>query len=142
MKSGRFRWVDGGTFKTSTCHVANCVEGMMLAAEKGQGGQAYFLTDGEPVVFRDFITSLLKTQGVDPGKQDDPLRASPWAWPRCPSCCGTSCWLPGHPPITRPELLLAGREVTVSDAKARRELGYQGQHVAGGGAAGDGEGES
>ena len=28
-------------------------------------GDAYFVTDGEPVVFRDFITELLATQGVD-----------------------------------------------------------------------------
>lgn len=126
VKSGRFRWVDGGTFKTSTCHVANCVEGMILAAEKGRGGQVYFLTDGEPVVFRDFITSLLKTQGVDPGNKKIPFglsmglaMVSELLWNFLP--------LPGHPLITRQELLLAGREVTVNDAKARQELGYEGK---------------
>ena len=35
--------------------------------------------------------------------------------------------LPGRPPIARAELLLVGQEVTVSDAKARRELGYEGR---------------
>lgn len=126
VKSGRFRWVDGGTFKTSTCHVANCVEGMLLAAEKGRGGQAYFLTDGEPVVFRDFITALLKTQGVDPGNKTIPsglamgvATVSELLWNFLP--------LPGNPPITRQELLLAGREVTVNDGKARQELGYEGR---------------
>ena len=33
-----------------------------------------------------------------------------------------------HPPVTRTALALVGHEVTVVDAKARRELGYTG-HV-------------
>jgi nucleoside-diphosphate-sugar epimerase len=35
--------------------------------------------------------------------------------------------LKSRPPLTRAELLLVGREVTVSDAKARQELGYEGR---------------
>jgi nucleoside-diphosphate-sugar epimerase len=126
VKSGRFRWVDGGTFKTSTCHVDNCVEGMLLAAEKGRGGQVYFLTDGEPVVFREFITAMLKTQGVDPGNKKIPFGLS-----MAVATVSELLWnflpLPGAPPIARQELLLVGREVTVSDEKARRELGYVGR---------------
>jgi nucleoside-diphosphate-sugar epimerase len=125
VKSGRFRWVDGGHYKTSTCHVANCVEGMMLAAEKGQGGQAYFLTDGAPVDFRDFITALLKTQGVDPGRKTIP-RGFAQGVATVSELLWNFLWLPGSPPITRSEVLLVGDEVTVNDAKARRELGYQG----------------
>ena len=34
-------------------------------AERGAPGGVYFVTDGEPVVFRDFVTRLLATQGVD-----------------------------------------------------------------------------
>ena len=37
----------------------------MLGAERGAPGGVYFVTDGEPVVFRDFVTRLLATQGVD-----------------------------------------------------------------------------
>lgn len=126
VKSGRFRWVDGGNFKTSTCHVANCVEGMLLAAEKGRGGEAYFLTDGAPIAFREFITAMLKTQGVDPGKKTIPFGVS-----MVLATVSEALWnffrLPGNPLITRQELFLAGREVTVSDAKARRELGYVGR---------------
>ena len=32
--------------------------------------------------------------------------------------------LAGEPPVTRTGVRLVGEEVTVSDAKARRELGY------------------
>jgi nucleoside-diphosphate-sugar epimerase len=126
VKSGRFRWVGGGHYKTSTCHVANCVEGLLLAAEKGVGGQAYFLTDGEPVDFRDFITAMLKTQGVDAGKGTIPFGLAMGV-----ATVSELLWnflsLPGSPPVIRAELLLAGQEVTVSDAKARRELGYEGR---------------
>ena len=38
----------------------------LLGAEKGRPGEAYFITDGKPVVFRDFVTALLETQGVEP----------------------------------------------------------------------------
>ncbi|HZU69516.1 MAG TPA: NAD-dependent epimerase/dehydratase family protein [Ktedonobacteraceae bacterium] len=34
--------------------------------------------------------------------------------------------LPGSPPLTRLAIQLMGEEVTVNDAKARRELGYEG----------------
>jgi nucleoside-diphosphate-sugar epimerase len=125
-KSGRLRWVNGGHYKTSTCHVANCVEGLLLAAEKGRGGQAYFLTDGAPVDFRDFITALLKTQGVVPGKGTIPFGLAMGI-----ATVSELVWnflsLPGSPPVLRSELLLGGQEVTVSDDKARRELGYQGR---------------
>lgn len=126
VKTGRFRWVGGGTYMTSTCHVANCVEGMLLAAEKGRGGEAYFLTDGAPINFREFITAMLKTQGVDPGNKKIPFGLALGL-----ATVSEALWnffrLPGNPLITRQEVLLAGQEVTVSDAKARRELGYEGR---------------
>jgi len=126
VKSGRFKWVGGGRYLTSTCHVANCVEGMLLAAEKGRGGQAYFLTDGEPVVFRDFVTAMLASQGVTPGNGSLPFGLAATV-----ATLSDLAWgvfgLPGRPPISRTELLLIGREVTVSDEKARQELGYEGR---------------
>ncbi|QSQ13441.1 NAD-dependent epimerase/dehydratase family protein [Myxococcus landrumensis] len=124
VRSKRFKWIDQGRYLTSTCHVANCVEGTLLAADKGRGGQTYFLTDGEPVVFRDFITAMLKTQGVDPGTS-----SIPYGLAAVVSMVSDLMWgtlgLPGRPPISRTEVLLIGREVTVSDAKARDELGYE-----------------
>ena len=66
VESGRFAWIGGGRHRTSTAHVDNVVEGLMLAAERGRAGQAYFVTDGEPVVFRDFLTRLLATRGRRP----------------------------------------------------------------------------
>ena len=125
VRAKRFAWFSGGRYLTSTCHVANCVEGMLLAAEKGRGGQAYFLTDGEPVVFRDFITEVLKSQNVDAG-----TRTVPFGLAATLATLGDVVWgtlhLKSRPPLTRAELLLVGREVTVNDEKARQELGYEG----------------
>ena len=126
VKTKRFKWFGGGRYLTSTCHVANCVEGALLAAEKGQGGQVYFLTDGAPVVFRDFITEMLKTQGVEPGSGTMPFGLAATVATVSELLWGT-LHLGGRPPLTRTELLLVGREVTVNDAKARQELGYEGR---------------
>ena len=59
-QSRTFGWIDGGTHRTSITHVDNVVEGLVLGARKGRGGEAYFVTDGEDVVFREFISELLR----------------------------------------------------------------------------------
>jgi len=120
VRRGRFGWLDGGRYLTSTCHVDNVVEGALLAAERGTPGGIYFLTDGAPVEFRSFMTRLLATQGVDVSAVRDVPR---WL---ARVVAGATAWMK-HPPVTRTGLALAGHEVTVDDAKARRELGYQGK---------------
>ena len=119
VRKKRFGWIGGGHYLTSTCHVANAVEGALLAAEKGQPGEVYFLTDGEPVDFRDFVTAMCKTQGVDPGDRVVPR------WIASTTATLTS-WM-RQPPLTKVALALIGHEVTVVDAKARRDLGYVGK---------------
>ena len=116
-------WFDGGHYLTSTCHVSNVCEGMMLAAECGRGGEIYFLTDGQPVEFRRFITQLLQTQDLNAGNKSIPrwlaqlvASVSEWAW--------QTFHLKGVPPLTRATVRVIGEEVTVNDTKARRELGY------------------
>ncbi len=107
----------------STTHVDNTVEGLLLAAEKGRSGEAYFVTDGEPVVFRDFLTRLLATRGVEP-----PTRSVPGALARPLAAAAESAWrvlpLPGEAPLTRFAVWNASLECTIDDSKARRELGY------------------
>ncbi|MCE9580432.1 MAG: NAD-dependent epimerase/dehydratase family protein [Deltaproteobacteria bacterium] len=115
---GKFAWIGGGHYLTSTCHIDNVIEGTIAAAERGRPGEIYFLTDGEPVEFRGFITELLATQGVTVGGRSIPrwvARAIAAVTARMKT-----------PPVTRTALALVGHEVTVVDAKARRELGYTG----------------
>jgi nucleoside-diphosphate-sugar epimerase len=117
-------WFGGGQHRTSTCHVRNVSHGTRLALHRGRPGEIYFLTDGEPVQFRDFIARLIRTQGVEPGDRTAPL----WLADAL-AAIGEAAWrvlpLRGEPPLTRAALNLFFREVTVSDAKARRELGYR-----------------
>jgi nucleoside-diphosphate-sugar epimerase len=126
MRKGQFAWIGGGRYLSSTCHVRNVCEGALLAAERGRPGEIYFLTDGAPVEFRGFITAMAATQGVDPGK-----RSLPHALVYCIAALSELGWrllkLKGGPPLTRTAVILTGEEVTVNDAKARRELGYRGQ---------------
>jgi nucleoside-diphosphate-sugar epimerase len=117
-------WFGGGGHRMSTCHVRNVSHGIRLALRHGRGGQVYFLTDGEPVEFRNFIGALIRTQGVEPGERNAPL----WVADAL-AAASESLWrllpLKGEPPVTRTALNLFFREVTVSDAKARRELDYR-----------------
>jgi nucleoside-diphosphate-sugar epimerase len=116
VKRGRFAWIGGGHHLTSTCHVDNVVEGILLAIERGTPGEIYFLTDGEPVEFRAFMTEVLQAYGVEPGSRTLPL----WVARTLAAATG---WMK-RPPVTRTAVALIGQEVTVVDAKARRELGY------------------
>jgi nucleoside-diphosphate-sugar epimerase len=123
VRSGRFAWIGGGHHRTSTTHIDNTVHGLMLAAERGAPGGVYFVTDGEPVVFRDFITRLLATQGVEA-----PTRSVPTRVARAVAATSEAAWrllpLPGRPPLTRLTVWVSGLETTLDITRAREELGY------------------
>lgn len=124
VEGGRFAWIGGGHHHTSTTHVDNVVEGLVLAAERGRSGEAYFVTDGEPVEFRDFITRLLATAGVEA-----PGRNIPAPVARILAAGGETAWrrlpLKGAPPLTRMALWVSTLEVTIETTKAREQLGYE-----------------
>ncbi len=54
----------GGTYLTSTTHIANLCHGIELALLKGRGGEVYFLSDGDDLPFRDYVTGMLASQGL------------------------------------------------------------------------------
>jgi len=122
-RTRQMAWFDGGRYRTSTTHVANTAAGIVAAMERGRGGEIYFVTDGEPVVFREFITAMLATQGVAA-----PSRSVPRLVAR--GVAGTLAgWAAltraaSEPLVTPAALALVAQEMTVSDAKARREIGY------------------
>jgi nucleoside-diphosphate-sugar epimerase len=122
--AGRFAWIDGGRYLTSTCHVTNTCAGIVAAGRDGRGGEVYFLTDGEPVEFRTFLTALAGTAGVELGDRSIPR---PLAWAVATALEPVWRLLPlrGAPPITRTFLALSAQEMTVDDGKARQEIGYR-----------------
>ena len=123
VRSGRFAWIAGGRHMTSTTHVENTVEGLVLAAQRGRPGEVYFVTDGEPVVFREFVTQLLASQGVDA-----PSRSLPAPVAGALASVGEAAWrhlpLPGRPPVTRFAYWVSSQECTIRIAKAQEQLGY------------------
>jgi nucleoside-diphosphate-sugar epimerase len=127
VESGRMRWVDGGDHLTSTTHVRNAVEGVLAAADRGRGGEAYFVTDGAPVPFRQFATDLLATRGLVPDAGTVSGRVA-----RAAAGGTGAIWrtlrLPGWPPLDLATVRVVGEECTLRDDRARLELGYEG-HV-------------
>jgi nucleoside-diphosphate-sugar epimerase len=123
VKSGRFSWIDGGTHLTAITHVDNVVEGLVLTAERGTPGEIYFVTDGEPVVFREFLSELISAKGVEP-----PTRSVPGWIARAAAPLAETAWrvlpLKGEPPLTRFAYWVSAQECTIDISKARSELGY------------------
>ena len=129
VRSGDWKWFSGGTYKTSTCHVRNVCEGMVLAAKNGTPGAVYFLTDGKSSECKRFYTEICATQGVRIPDRSIPFWlvltlavVLEWIYGLC-CCCSTN-----GPVINRQTVRLICEEVTVRDQKARKELGYVG-HV-------------
>lgn len=124
VRAGTFAWIGGGEHLTSTCHVDNVVEGMLLAAERGGPGETYFLSDGAPVVFKRWVSDLLATQGLDAPDRTLPYSAAAaigWVLEQLWTLFGRR----GELPLSRAVAALIGQECTVVDDKARRELGYR-----------------
>jgi hypothetical protein len=124
VAKGAFAWIDGGRAKTSTTNIANLVHAMNLALTNGQGGQAYFILDTEnPVVFRDFMTKMMQAAAIPV-----PTRAVPGWLVRTIAYAGESTFralgLKSKPPLTRFTANIMSRDCILSDAKARREMGY------------------
>src|SRR5208282_1688314 len=90
---------------------------------EGRGGEAYFVLDGPPVVFRDFLTRMAQAAGIAMPDREVPgwvvraiAYASEKAWRILP--------LPGRPLLPRFAANIMSRDCMLSDAKARREMGY------------------
>jgi nucleoside-diphosphate-sugar epimerase len=124
VRAGRFAWVGGGGHLTSTTHVDNVIEGLLLGARRGSPGGVYFVTDGRPVVFREFVSRLLATQGLEA-----PTRSVPKPVARALAAVSETAWrllsLPGRPPITRFAYWVSALETTIDITWARTELGYE-----------------
>jgi nucleoside-diphosphate-sugar epimerase len=123
-KEGKFAWIGGGGQLTATTHIDNTVEGLVLGAERGKPGGVYFVTDGDPVVFREFVSDLIRTQGVEP-----PTRTLPLGVAKAAAAASESAWKllrrNDRPPLTRFTVWVSALECTIDDSRAREELDYR-----------------
>ncbi|MCA9605532.1 MAG: NAD-dependent epimerase/dehydratase family protein, partial [Myxococcales bacterium] len=72
-KAGRLRWQVGrGTWLSDYTYVDNLVDSLLLADERLESpeaacaGQAYFITNGEPMPFWDFVKKVVARLGLPP----------------------------------------------------------------------------
>lgn len=124
VADGAFSWIDRGNASTNTTHIHNLVHAIELALNKGQGGQAYFVTDDEVFKFRNFLTSLLATQNVVP-----PDRSIPGWLARSIAYLLETVWkffgIKNEPPLTRFGANIMSRDCTIRIDNAKRDLGYR-----------------
>lgn len=122
-EAGQFMWIGGGLNKTSTTYIDNLVHGIELALTKGEGGEAYFVLDGPPVIFRPFVTAMAGAAGIELGDRSVPG----WA---VRSIAGflAVLWralrLKGAPPIDPFTAGLMSRDCILNGDKAGIGLGY------------------
>jgi nucleoside-diphosphate-sugar epimerase len=124
VRSGRFRWLGGGEHLTATTHIDNTVEGLWLGATKAPAGGVYFVTDGDPVVFKEFISRMLETQGVEPPTGSLPAGVA-GAAARVTERLWRLLRRSTPPPVTRFTVWVSSQECTIDIGRAERELGYR-----------------
>lgn len=126
VDSGAFRWIEQGKLLSSTTHIDNLVHGVMCAMQAGQGGEAYFITDGKPHTMREFLTLLLATAGRTPSGKSAPgwlVRSAAWTFESIYKLFR----IRKKPPVTRFAANVMSRTCTLRIDKAQVQLGYEPQ---------------
>ncbi|WP_315719074.1 MULTISPECIES: NAD-dependent epimerase/dehydratase family protein [unclassified Bradyrhizobium] len=123
VHAGRWQWVSGGEQAMSSCHVDNLCHALLLAADAGRGGHAYFVADAERSTLKSFISSLLATREVTAPDKAISFRMA-WIAAGIMGAAWRGLRMKGEPPITRQMLRLIGQPFTISIRKAQAELGY------------------
>lgn len=123
VRSGRFAWIDGGHYLSSSTHVDNLAEAVCCALTRGAGGRVYHICDGAPVPFRRLIGAQLLAYGVKPPEKQVP-RALLRVFIGLDDLF-RRLRLPLRAPMTRQEFASSAVEVTLDDSRARSELRYR-----------------
>lgn len=123
VRAGQFQWVAGGAQALSTCHVENLCHALILAADHGTGGHAWFVSDGDDTTLKSFLTRLLGSRGVAPKDRSVPFGLA-WTMAGVMGAVWRVFRRKGEPPITRQMLRLIGKDFTVDIGRARKDLGY------------------
>ena len=128
VKAGRLRIVGDGSAKVDVSYVGNVADAHLDAfdaLERGKGaGQAYFISQGEPVDLWSWLNSILEGLGQPPLTQKIPL---PLAYGIGALCEGAWKVLRRRtdPPITRFVAVELAKDHYFDIRKAQHELGYR-----------------
>jgi nucleoside-diphosphate-sugar epimerase len=112
------------------CHVDNAASATLLALESVPAvGRSYFITDGMPVLFWEWIDLLCDTFGLARPATEVSARTAYGVASVVEALWRTLhlSWL-REPPLTRYAVTLFSQSSTFSVTAARRDLGYQPHH--------------
>jgi nucleoside-diphosphate-sugar epimerase len=123
FKAGRFAWPGGGKQVMLSSYADNVRHCAILAAECAPGGRAYFVTDGEDHTLREIIGQLVATPGVE-AKAREVLVGLAWFLATVMEGVWRTLKLHGAPALTRQQVRMVHHPFTLSDQRARTELGY------------------
>ncbi len=123
VRAGQFQWVAGGGQALSTCHVDNLCHALILAADRGSGGEAFFVSDGEDTTLKSFLTRLLASRGVTAKDRAVPFGIA-WTMAGVMGAVWRIFRRKGEPPVTRQMLRFIGKDFTIDVSRARNQLGY------------------
>lgn len=128
-RTGKLRRVGSGRNLIDTVYVENAAEAHLRAADalvpgSPVCGQAYFISQGEPVRCWEWIDEILACAGLGPVRRSIPAGAARLAGWAC-EAAWSLLRLPGEPRMTRFLALQLTRSHYFSIERARRDFGYQ-----------------
>jgi nucleoside-diphosphate-sugar epimerase len=123
-KRGKFGWINQGEYLYSTCYIKNLQFSVRLALQTDLFGQAFFISDGTPMMYRYFMTRRLTIGGFPVPSFSIGVYLA-WALARFTENGWKYLPLRGLPPLTREMVRLTGNPFTLSIEKASKLLGYQ-----------------
>lgn len=124
VRSGLFPLIAGGRADAGLVYVANLAEAAMLAGQAPQAvGQAYNVTDGTGVSWRQYVAALASLVGARPRYLSLPLRVALVVGQGMEAVWG-ALRLEGRPLVTRHAALVMGTSQGFSNTRLR-QLGWQ-----------------
>ena len=122
--SNQFGWFDQGDYLFSTCYIQNLCEAVQKALLSKSNRESFFISDGPPVLFRQWMSRRLLA-----GHYKVPTLSIPrfLAWPLARFTENGWNYLPlrGDPPLIREMVHLMAHPFSVSIAKAQEQLAYE-----------------
>ena len=123
-RENKLAWFNQGRYQIPISQVKNLCHAILLAYQKGRAGEMYYIIDQNHVEWREFLTSILATQGLEPPKKSM-NRSMALAMGYVLPIFWKIMRKQGPPPIDAEMIHMQGTEYTISDKKAREELGYE-----------------
>jgi nucleoside-diphosphate-sugar epimerase len=123
VHAGRFAWIDHGRHTMDMVHVDNLAYAVALALVRGEHGLTCYVTDGNPMSVREFVSALLATQRVQAGDRSVP-RPVASAVATILQAGAKAVGSPTAPPLTPWVVTFLGRDRSYDISQARAALGY------------------